>query len=307
MDRRKFIRTTAGMSLAAATAAVIGNFELLFGALPPADGDLFDLVAVRNGEPDVMFDQAMEALGGMSAFVKPGYKVVIKPNIGWDVAPERAANTHPGLIRHIVSRCFGAGASKVYVFDNTCDEWRKCYQNSGIEPSAKEAGATVVPANAESYYLPVEIPAGKRLKSAKVHKVILESDMVINVPVLKHHSSADLSIAMKNLMGIVWDRTYWHRNDLHQCIADFTTWRVPELNVVDAYRVMMQNGPRGVSVEDVATFKSMIVSTDIVAADTAAARLFGAEPGEIDYIRYAAEAGTGTNRLEQLNIKRIKL
>lgn len=307
MKRRHFIKTSVGASVATSAAIVFGNIDTLFAG-PSAPADLpYDLVAVRNGEPDVMFDKAIQSLGGMETFVKPGQKVVIKPNIGWDVSPERAGNTNPVLIKQIVKHCVDAGAKEVYVFDNTCDEWTKCYKSSQIEELAEGAGARVLPGNSESYYRDVEILNGKRLKKAKVHELILDSDVFINVPVLKHHSSADLSIAMKNLMGVVWDRMYWHRNDLHQCIADYCTHRPPDLNIIDAYRVMMKNGPRGVSVDDVVTYKTLIISTDIVAADAAAAKVFGAEPEDIAYISKAAEMGIGTHDLASLNINRIKL
>ncbi len=307
MKRRQFIRTSVGASVAASAAIAFGNINRLFAA-PSGPPELpYDLVAVRNGEPGVMFDKAIQSLGGMETFVKPGQKVVVKPNIGWDVSPERAGNTNPQLIKRIIEHCYNAGAKEVYVFDNTCDEWSKCYQSSLIEEFAKEADAKVVPGNSESYYREVDIPKGVRLKNAKVHELILDSDVFINVPVLKHHSSADLSIAMKNLMGVVWDRKFWHRNDLHQCIADYCTHRPPDLNVIDAYRVMMKNGPRGVSVDDVVTYKTQILSTDIVAADAAAAKVFGSEPEDIGYIEKAAQLGVGTYKLEDLNINRIKL
>jgi uncharacterized protein (DUF362 family) len=307
MKRREFIKTGFNTTVAATAAMSFGTLSNLW-ASPQGGSELpFDLVAVRNGEPELMFDKAIESLGGMKTFVSTGQKVVIKPNIGWDVVPERAGNTNPKLIKRIAEHCFNAGAKEVYVFDNTCDEWNKCYKTSMIESYAKEAGAKVVPGNSESYYQAVEIKNGKRLKNTKVHELILESDVFINAPVLKHHSSADLSIAMKNLMGVVWDRMWWHRNDLHQCIADYCTFRPPDLNVIDAYRVMMKNGPRGVSVNDVTTYKTQILSTNIVAADAAATKLFGSEPEDITYITHAADLGVGTYDLTSLNINRIKL
>lgn len=308
MKRREFLKTTAGASIAASTAMVFGNLQTLFASNSIlADSQDYDLVAVMNGEPGEMFDRAIESLGGIGKFVKSGNSVVVKPNIGWDVIPEKAANTNPHLIKRIVEQCYQAGASEVYVFDYTCDEWTNCYKNSQIEAAAKEAGGKVVPGNFEKYYRHVDIPNGISLKEAKVHELILDSDVFINVPVLKHHSSADLSIAMKNLMGIIWDRRYWHRNDLHQCIADFTTWCKPTLNVIDAYRVMMKNGPRGVSEKDVVTYKTQIISTDIVACDAAAALVFGSNPEQVGYIKKANDMGVGTYSLEALNINRIKL
>jgi uncharacterized protein (DUF362 family) len=137
--------------------------------------------------------------------------------------------------------------------------------------------------------------------------LILSSDVFINVPVLKSHGGAKLTMAMKNLMGVVWDRRFWHRNGLHQCIADFATYRKPDLNVIDAYHVMKQNGPRGVSTADVVNMQSQIIALDMVAADTAGARLFGMEPVEIPHIAMAEELGVGTMDLSRLNIDRIVL
>ena len=307
MKRRDFIVKGLGAGILAGTGVGMGGFSRLMGNPSiPVDGD-FDLVAVKGTDPAAMFDEGINSLGGMSKFVKPGQTVVVKPNIGWDAAPERAANTNPELIGRIIKRCFDAGAKSVSVFDNTCDEWKKCYANSGIEKAVNDAGGSIVPGNSESYYKDAKVPMGKSLTDTKVHELILNSDVFINVPVLKSHSSAKLTIAMKNLMGVVWDRRYWHQNDLHQCIADYTTFRKPDLNIVDAFRVMKRNGPRGVSVEDVARFDSLIISTDIVAADAAATKVFGLEPEDIPYIVIADEMGIGTMDLSSLNINRIKM
>lgn len=268
---------------------------------------MYDLVAVKGGEPDIMFDKAIESLGGMKQFVSKGQTVVVKPNIGWDVVPEKGANTNPKLVTRLIQHCFNAGAKDVFVFDHTCDNWVKCYKNSGIESAAKSAGAKVVSGETEGYYQEVEVPRGKSLRRAKVHELMLSSDVVINVPVLKVHDGTKATIAMKNLMGVVWDRHYWHRNDLHQCIADFATYCKPALNVVDAYTVMNSNGPRGVSIDDVVVMKSLLVSRDMVTADAASAKLLGFEPETIGHIRIANGMKAGIMDLSKLSINRIKL
>ncbi len=307
MDRRDFIKKSIQAGLIVGSASSLTKYSSLFASQNSYPSSNFDLVAIKGGEPDIMFDKAIASLGGMKSFVKKGQKVVVKPNIGWDVTPERAGNTNPLLVRRIIQHCYEAGAKEVYVFDNTCDDWKRCYSNSGIERAVKDAGGKIVSGDSERYYQEVEVKHGKKLKDAKVHELILDSDVFINVPILKHHSSAELTISMKNLMGNVWDRGYWHRNDLNQCIADFTTFRKPDLNIVDAYYVMKKNGPRGVSKGDVVLMKSQIISTDIVAADAAAAKLFGAEPTEIEHIKYAAEMNLGQIDLSKLNINRIIL
>ena len=302
IDRRAFIKTGIAGSLAGMTA-----FHSFFEESSSKTNDKYDLVAIRDGEPEDMFDKGIESLGGLSNFVKKGQTVVVKPNIGWDVSPERAGNTNPKLVKHIIEKCFKAGAKDVYVFDHTCDDWRETYKTSGIEQAVKDAGGTIVSGGSEKYYVKIKISKGKTLKEDKIHELILKSDVFINVPVLKNHGSAKLTIAMKNLMGINWDRRWWHKNDLHQCIADLTTRIKPTLNVVDAYRVMQKHGPRGVSVDDVILMKAQIISTDIVAADAAATKFFGLEPKDIPHIRFAHEMGVGNMNLEELKIKRIKM
>ena len=306
MDRRDFLKKTIGGSIVAGATVAFGDCAKLLAASPTSPA-AYDLVAVKGGEPEVMFDKAIASLGGMEQFVPKGSKVLVKPNIDWDVTPERAGNTHPKLVARIIEHCLNAGAKEVSVFDHTCEHWVQCYKNSGIERAVKDAGGKIVSGDSEGYYQKVAVPKGKQLTEAKVHELLLGADVFINVPILKHHSSSMVTIGMKNLMGVVWDRAYWHRNDLHQCIADFASYRKPSLTVVDAYNVMKQNGPRGVSVGDVVPMKSQIVSTDFVAADAAAAKLFGVEPGDIRHIQLAAQMNLGRIDLDALSINRIKL
>jgi uncharacterized protein (DUF362 family) len=307
MKRRDFFKKSFQMGLSAGAFLALGDKKALWAADDQVAKEVLDLVAIKGGEPDVMFDRAMAAMGGMKKFVKPNQTVVVKPNIGWDVEPERAGNTHPLLVKQVIKHCLDAGAKDVYVFDHTCDNWVKTYATSGIEKAVKDAGGKIVPGNTEKYYQPVKVPGGKTLTEASVHELILESDVFINVPILKSHGGATLTMAMKNLMGVVWDRRFWHRNDLHQCIADYATFRKPDLNIVDAYYVMMKNGPRGVSKEDVVTLKSQIISTDMVSADAAAAKLFGLDPAEIPHIVYADQMGVGQMDLTKKKIERIVL
>lgn len=299
MQRRTFLKALgAGLALGDSTNRLYAG---------EATAGVPDLVAVKNGDPGTLFDRGIEALGGMGRFVKKGQTVVIKPNIGWNVGPERAANTNPRLVRRIIEHCLQAGAKQVYVFDHTCDAWRDSYRTSGIEQAVKEAGGKIAPGNSEGYFQTVAVAKGQRLREVKEHELILQSDVFINVPVLKSHGGARLTVAMKNLMGIVWDRGEWHANDLHQCIADFASYRKPDLNVVDAYNVMMRHGPRGVSAADVVNMQSQLLSTDLVTADAAAAKLFGLEPDAVGYIRLASEMGVGRGDLENLAIRRIVL
>ena len=304
MDRRKFIKQGIGAGIIAG-AGLSGFYPAYSYHRNKIRASPYDLVAVRGGEPDVMFDKGIEALGGMQAFVNKGQTVVVKPNIGWDALPERAVNTNPKLLARIITHCLDAGARDVYMFDHTCDNWNKCYLNSGLQEASRNAGAKVVAGNTESYYQEVTNTHATILKSVKIHELILEADVFINVPILKHHSSTRLTVGIKNLMGIVWDRRFWHNNNLQQCIGEFPLYRKPDLNVVDAYAILKRNGPRGVSRADVVELKSLIISPDIVAADAAGSKFFGEEPERIHYIRIAHDLKLGNMNLDELNIARL--
>lgn len=266
-----------------------------------------DLVAVRNGEPEVMLDKALEALGGMGRFVAKGATVAVKPNIGWAREAETGANTHPGLVKRVVELCLNAGAKKVYVFDHTVSTGGECYAKSGIKAAAESAGAVLAPGDNQGHYQQVDIASGVRLKSAQVHELVLSTDVLINVPVLKHHSGSRATIAMKNLMGVVWDRQAYHKLGLHQCIADFCLYRKPQLNLVDAYRVTTGNGPQRARPEDIETMKMLIAGVDIVAVDTAAARLLKATPQDVEHIALAAGMKVGRTDIDAMDIRRIVL
>lgn len=302
INRRRFIEG------AAATAVAISWQNPLFGA-PEADGDgPWDIVAVRNGGPVEMFEAGIAALGGMKAFVKKGQKVVIKPNIAWDQPPEVPANTNPDLVAAIVKHCLAAGASKVTAFDHTCHNWERTYKTSGIAKAVTDAGGVMAPANLEDQYREVELPKAKTLKKALIHKEMLDCDVFINVPVLKHHGGAKLSLCMKNLMGVVWDRRFFHNKGLDQCIADMCfAPRKPDLNIIDAYRILRKNGPQGRAQEDGELAQYQMLGTDMVSLDAAAAKLYGMKPGELGFVKIAGEMGAGKADLTQVKIKRITL
>lgn len=309
MKRRNFLKAGAALGIAALTfdklpAAILNN-HLMVETVP-------DMVAVMGGEPAALLQRALKELGGIEKYVKKGQTVVIKPNIGWDKTPELAANTNPETISELVKQCFKAGAKKVTVFDHTCDNWQKCYQSSGIEKAAKDAGAEVLPGNAETYYKNVTLSRGVKLKNAKIHQALVDADLWFNVPILKNHGGAKMSIAMKNYMGIVWDRGFFHSNDLQQCIADICTWeKKPVLNIIDAYRCLYKNGPQGRAVSDTSILKTLIVSPNIVAADTAAIGLFNQVQkmniNEVSHIALGEKLNLGTQKIDKLNVKRIRL
>lgn len=316
MDRRDFLKRAAALGallavdMTAAREAFAKN-EPVVAKGNTASGE--NLVAIMGGEPAAMVDRMLAEMGGISKFVKKGQKVVIKPNIGWDRTPELAANTNPLAVGALVRQCVSAGAKEVLVFDHTCNDWRKCYQHSGIEEAVTKAGGKMIPGNDESYYVEVELPAGVKFKSTKLHKALLECDVWFNMPVLKHHGGAKMTCAMKNYLGINWDRRVLHNIDLQQCIADLNTWpKKPALHIVDAYRTLKANGPQGKGPDDVVLTKALFASQDPVAVDTASAKFFNQirtdiSLSDIRHIGNGEKLGLGTTNIDSLNVKRITM
>jgi len=249
--------------------------------------------------------QAIEAIGGISRFVKNGDVVWVKPNIGWDRAPEYAANTNPDVVATVVRLCFDAGAKKVKVGDYTCNDARRTYVNSGIEGAAKAAGADIVYLD-KNRFKDVEI-GGQRLKTWRLYPEIIESDLVINVPIVKHHGGATMTSCMKNYMGVIGgDRGKWHQ-DFAGCLTDITAFMKPPVCVVDAIRILTAHGPVGGNLEDVKQLNTVAAGTDIVALDAFSAELLGLKPQELDYVAAAEKAGLGKIDYRSLALREIEV
>ncbi len=301
ISRREFLKV--GIS---STLFILG-MPLYSSSIQISNTTKARVVAVKGGSYENRVDKAIESLGGIGRWVKRGSKVLVKPNIGWDVPPEGAANTHPAVVRRIVEHCIEAGAKEVIVFDHTCDSWKLAYKNSGIEEAVKRAGGKMIPGNAESYYDKKNIPGASILKEVSVHGYYMEADVVINVPILKSHSSTGMTCALKNLMGVVWDRGFYHLKGLDQCIAEFPLIRKPTLNIVDAGIVMKTGGPRGSPSSILEKFDLIIASEDIVACDTLASMVLGKSPKDIGYIAKASQLNLGTSNTENMQIERVVL
>lgn len=314
ISRRDFLKTSGAVAAGIGLGLMLPGPSGLFaqstgGGRDPATGAANHLAAVRNGEPDIMFDWGIEALGGMGRFVSRGDIVVIKPNASFNSSPERGATTHPALVKRVIEHCYEAGARKVYAIDHILTS--DAYRASGIETAVKDAGGSMVSVQSNSGYGKVSVPGGSRLRETEVHELLAEADKLINIPVLKNHNSTGISCALKNLMGLVWDRSYYHRNNLDQCIADFPLYRKPDLNIVDAYFVMADGGPRGRNDSRVLNPRMQFLSPDIVTVDAAAiaqAKQFGVRGSDgVGYLERAAEHGLGIKDLGSINIARLSV
>jgi uncharacterized protein (DUF362 family) len=244
---------------------------------------------------------AIDALGGMKRFVKAGDIVLVKPNIGWDRKPEFAATTHPLVVKTIVEECLKAGAKRVKVFDNPCNEPRRSYENSGIPAALKGIDNVEMKQMEEERYKKVKLN-GVALKEWEIYGEALSANLIINVPIAKHHSLTRLTLACKNIMGIMGgNRGYIHR-DIEDALADMNSVVKSQLTIIDATRILTNHGPSGGSLRDVKVLDKVIASTDMVAADAYATGLFGLKPTDISITVTANKRGLGEIDLGKVKV-----
>jgi uncharacterized protein (DUF362 family) len=265
------------------------------------------LAVARGPDPSAITRAAIEALGGMATFVSPGFDVIIKPNICTDYhPPEYATTTNPTVVATLVSMCLEAGAKRVRVMDYPFGGSAKsAYASSGIAEAVEAAGGEMHVMSLAKY-TEVNIPEGRDITSVVIYPDILEADLLVNVPIAKHHGSTRLTLGGKNLMGVVLDRNQMHAN-LSQRIADLTSLVRPKLTVIDAVRILTNHGPTGGDLADVKQTNTLIASRDIVAADAYATTLFGLSAADIGYIQASAELGIGTLDLNSIDLREINL
>jgi len=300
MDRREFLRQVALWS--AGLSVSVPHFRICEARA--ADGRQPLLAHATGRDYRELVDRVLSPLGGMGKFVRPGDKVVVKPNIGWDRNPAQAANTHPQVVRVLVERALDAGAGEVLVFDRTCNEERRCYVNSGIQ----EALAGIRDRRLKFFhpderkYVPVDIERGKAVRRLDIYRDALEADSYINVPVAKHHGLSRLTLGLKNSMGVLGGTRGAMHHNLGQKLADLATVIRPKLTVIDATRILLANGPQGGNLDDVRVLDTVVASVDPVAADAYATTLFGLRPEEIESTVAAHAMGLGEMDLNRIRI-----
>ncbi len=290
-------------------AATVAASPFLYGSLAHAAGEP-DLVIAKQGSPSQLLQAAMVSIGGMGRFVKKGQRVVIKANIAWARTPDQGCTNNPELFSALIKMCYEAGAKRVAVWDHTCDNYQFTFTRSGLKEAGQKAGADVYSGHGRNVYKKVALPKAKKLKTAEILRDVLESDVFINLPIPKQHFATELTLGMKNLIGIVWDMEQLHKIDLHQCIADINTLRRPDLVVMDAIRILTTNGPKGPGkTEDPG---EVIVSTDIVAVDAYGAAFFKHpktgmpfKPEEIKFVKHAYDLGLGQIDLSKVQVKKV--
>jgi len=308
MTRRQSLKKILQLSCGAAWMGITTAPVLSSAASPPLPKSKF-LVEAVGAAPDYqvkdLVRKTFDAAGGINRFVSRGSVVAVKPNLSWARAPQFAATTNPEVLQAVVELCQEAGARQVRIVDHTIHDARQCFALSRAGAVAKETGADLVfPRSTLMRDMKI---GGDRLDSWAVYTPVVEADVLINLPIAKHHSLSTLTLGMKNWIGAVGGGRWSLHQDIHRTIVDLAQFFKPTVTLIDAVRILTANGPSGGSTADVEVRNTLILSNDPVAADGAAAMLFGRKPEEIGFIRLAQKQGLGTYDLSKLDWKKVSV
>jgi uncharacterized protein (DUF362 family) len=300
ITRRKFLKTAAaGMAL-----GLVGSPSFLQAK------EEYDL-AVIFGEPAAATGKALEAVGGISRFVKKGQRVVLKPNMSFSRTPDFSATTHPLVVVTVAQACIEAGAQQVLILDHTLQRAELCLERSGIREACKNiAGVHVLALQERKFFREIKIPQGKVLERVEVIKEILDGHVLINIPVAKSHSATGVSLGMKGLMGLIWDRESFHSQyNINQAIADLGIVIKPQLTILDATRALASGGPNGPG--DVKKPNLIIAGIDPVAVDSYGVSIvpwYGQnfKGRQVEHLLAAHQRGLGKIDIDQLKIFKEK-
>lgn len=322
MDRRQFIKYCS-LGLVSTSLAGCSFRELWKGTKQDSTGssgvvgttsdkpksnvvayDRSKLIVAQGSDPNLLINKGFEALGGLGSLVKPGATVVIKANFSVPRTPAEAATTSSALVAALVTACLSAGAKGVKVIDHPFSNSTMCLETTGIKKAVEAAGgqAYALSEQNDRFYKAVNVD-GKILQNVQYSKDVLEADVFINFPILKHHNGVKVTMGLKNMMGLVWDRGIFHRTDLQQAIAELAHFHQPSLTILDATRGIVDNGPMGPGT--IREYNQVVFGTDPVAVDAYGAQLFGLKPTDLGYITAAHQLGVGEIDSNKLTIVRV--
>jgi uncharacterized protein (DUF362 family) len=296
-SRRTFVkRSVVGTTVAMAVSPVLG-----------AQKEKVDVWVLHGSDNSKLIQKAMEIIQQNGGFGKNVKTLALKVNAGWARTPDEGANTHPELVNGFLKAAKSSGVKEILIPEYACSNAKISFKRSGILAAAKSNKCTMIDLKRKKKtFKKVDIPNGKKLKSETVAREFLDADAIVNMPVAKHHGGAKVTCAMKNWMGAVGGRRNWHKVDLHQCIADFSTFIKPVWTIVDATRCIMDKGPQGPA-KNLKKPQLLILSKDQVAADSYTSIIFQDSPYKIKYLKYAEKMGIGVVDHAKMNIHKIEV
>ena len=239
--------------------------------------------------------------------IRPGMKVVLKPNLVMSSKPEQAIITHPAFTA-AVGKCVQKAGGRVVIAESpggpyTPAAMKAMFRATGYRDMAEACGFTLY---TDCKSREVTLPQAKRCRELSVVEPFLDRDYLIDLPKLKTHSMVGFSGAVKNLFGTVpgLQKPELHcrfpeREPFSEMLCDLCHFLGPDLSLMDGIWAMEGNGPTGGQRRDLHVIAG---SESPWALDVAAASLVGLEPEKITMLREGHERGYGPLELSELEL-----
>jgi len=227
----------------------------------------FDIGLGRTGTPEQMLRKALDGIGGLEHYIKPGDVVLVKPNVAFDRAPNLGATSDPELVRVLVQLVLDCGAQEVRVADNPIESPPDCFKKSKIGEAAETAGGRVYLPDSNAFKM-LNTPGAKLIENWWFfHRPFTNVDKVIGLSPVKDHNLCNASMGMKNWYGLLGGRRNQFHQDIHEIVSDLAVMMKPTLTVLDGTKVLMENGPTGGDPSNVKPGNAVLASVDPVAVD----------------------------------------
>jgi uncharacterized protein (DUF362 family) len=268
-------------------------------------------VSITSGkDPEKMVSTSLELLGGLEQFIS-GKTALIKPNLGpWvpKIIPKYVnqwATTNPTIVVALIKELNKIGINDVSVADGAFLDLDTTAQleESDMRTLVEAAGGHVIDLDQSN---PVRVKVAEKM-ALEIAEPVLQTDNLINVPVMKTHIQTKLTLGIKNLKGVVSkaSKRVMHRGDLERSLALLCQTLKPKLTLIDGTVGMEGFGP---AVFGKPTVPGLLVAgSDSVAVDAVTASIMGHDPKTIDHIVIASELGLGEIELNNITIKGLSL
>lgn len=263
------------------------------------------VAVVKKGKKTVLetVREAIGFLGGIQAFVKPGQKVMLKPNCTGPLSSEDGAVTSNEVLESLIILARDAGAAQVDIVEGSGAfhlGTMRIFRALGVDALARRQNARLYDAN-EAGFTVVRNKDFIMMDEIEISKMVWQYDVIINIPVMKTHPLTEITVAYKNMNGLLSprDKRRFHDYNMRKAIVDLTTALLPYLTVVDGLTAMEGLGPLEGTPVDMGL---VMAGASPAAVDATAARIMGFLPEKLEYLREAEKAGHGSIREEDIEI-----
>jgi len=249
------------------------HFELPDFRVERKAGIAADVAVARRGDLEAKLRAALDALGGLDHYIKPGDLVLLKPNVAFDRPPVLGATTDPELLAQLIRLLLvDCRAAEVRVADNPIESPADCFQKSGIRKAAEKAGGRIYLPDANAFEL-LATPGARLIPSWRFFSRPFRGvTKVIGVAPVKDHNLCRASMGLKNWYGLLGGKRNRFHQRIHDVVSDFSLMIQPTLTILDGRRVLMRGGPTGGDPSFVKRGDAIVATLDPIAADAWAYR-----------------------------------